>query len=237
GTQVELLREFGSEPTTMTTPALPFHALSSSSHHDRAAVALQGQTNSRGELELRGSPVGTYVLRILGPGHQPVLQPEMTLVADAPPHVVTVSAGATVIGKIGPPEMLEQLMPATAAGAFAAAGDDVAKRRAVYERFRPGLLFVRTDAGKQSTHPVNGFFGRLPLEEDGSFEVKGIPTGTWDLRIAYWLGNRGAENFVQTLADLGEGEVRRIEADLSHLLPGRVTGVVKWNGVPFESGS
>src|SRR5690606_32570731 len=118
------------------------------------------------------------------------------------------------------------------AATLARAGDRPAERQKLLAKFRPSVVLRR--------EPAEEYSAPEPLDEHGAFTVEGLPPGTWDLYLSFQVDNGGgrvrAREFLQTLADVEEGEVRKVTADLRHLEPARITGTVLRNGAPLESG-
>jgi hypothetical protein len=235
-TTVQLLLPIGGAPVTLTTHPVDFAIASRYTRPDRAVLTTEGRTDTDGELVLRGRAGRDFTLRLLGPGHPPMVGPPVRLAANAPPLVVVVPAGATITGSIRPPDILQQYRPRTTRGEDDASEED---RERIRYRGAPGLLLQRASDGKRSTFPLGGHDQRVRFEEDGSFEITAIPPGTWRLLFAFYFdpghGRSSPETeFLETLTDLRDGEVRRIDVDASSLLPARLTGVVMMNGAPLE---
>jgi hypothetical protein len=81
-------------------------------------------------------------------------------------------------------------------------------------------------------------FERFLVAPDGSFDVAGLPPGTWDVTLMYWERSASMGRSHQlplgthVLADGADVEVR---ADLTSLLPGTVRGLVLADGVPVAN--
>jgi len=221
GTKVELLRAFSDQPVSMDTFVFELGGSSWTTATDKAIRLMDGRTDAQGELVLRGPGDESLAVRVLGPGHQPVVERDVKLTPDAPPIVVEVPSGATITGKIGPPRMLEQFR----------------SNPTPNESQMPGLFLAREVGQKHERYPANNP-GRVPLNEDGTFEVAGIPPGTWDLHFAYtrfapgrgvWTGR---SEFIRTLTNLRDGETRELVAELDRLVLATVAGKVLLNGKP-----
>ncbi|HYC79292.1 MAG TPA: hypothetical protein VEI02_16865, partial [Planctomycetota bacterium] len=107
GTSVELVRRVTKEQVIdVGTPACSVDGFVMNGC-DRALLIGGGSTDGAGVFALRGPPRETLALRVLGPGH-PALVRDVTFDAEDDLDVI-VSGGATLTGKIGPPELLPQL--------------------------------------------------------------------------------------------------------------------------------
>src|SRR5262249_33160471 len=73
-----------------------------------------GETDEEGKREMRGVPGAELSLRGLGPGHAPVVR-EVRFDGSDPVIEVVVPKGATLVGRILPPELIAQLDPRDAA--------------------------------------------------------------------------------------------------------------------------
>jgi len=222
GTKVELLRRFSDHPVSTETHVVDLRGLSWSSGADVAIRLMGGQTDAQGEFVLRGPGNEALAVRVLGPGHQPVVVDDVELTADAPPIVVEVPSGATIVGKIGPARVLEQFRP----------------KSATSEHQLPGIFLQRTIGRKHERYPTNALVNCLVSSKDGTFEVTGIPPGTWNVHFTYSLffpdgrGSMGGSELLQTVSNLREGETRKLVADLAHLAFATVAGKVLLNGKP-----
>jgi hypothetical protein len=111
GTGIELVRPMTDEPVDVSTPVVEIQTLRDV-HVDKAGILLQrGDTDARGELQLRGPPREKLALRILGPGHQPLVLQEVFLDPALGPLRVDVPDGATLSGRARPIEALRQFHP------------------------------------------------------------------------------------------------------------------------------
>jgi hypothetical protein len=184
----------------------------------RAALLVQqGHTDAAGELVLRGPPATKLGLRVRGPDHAPLIENDVTLAAGAPPLVITIPVGATIRGTMSPVAALRQLQ-------------------------RSGLFLIGRRDGKVAVHrphaagepflPPSQVF---PIEADGTFELKEVPPGTWELHLSFPGEVGGGSESIATVPDLVPGETRRIDVDVAHLLPSGITGVVLFDGVPLAN--
>ena len=65
-------------------------------------ILCQGVTAANGGFELRGPAGRAFGLRILGPGHLPMVVRDVVLDSGAEPLMVTVPREVTVFGRIRP---------------------------------------------------------------------------------------------------------------------------------------
>jgi hypothetical protein len=228
GTYVDLVRPMTEEPVDTESRLVELQTLGSSIMQRRVALLLQrGWTDARGELELHGPPREELALRILGPGHQPIVLQEVFLDPALGPLRVEIFDGAALVGRVRPIEALRQFHPT----------QEIIDRfsRGEYHNLTlastlPGLRLVRPSGVR---HPTGC---RVLFEEDGSFAIEGIPPGTWDLWLEYapgftWAPQAGAWEALQKL-ELRDGERRTLDLDLGHLMRGRLEGRILYRGGP-----
>ncbi|MCA8950218.1 MAG: hypothetical protein KDE27_12000, partial [Planctomycetes bacterium] len=142
------------------------------------------------------------------------------------PLVLTVQSGATLRGTIGPPAALAELR--RLAGIEAGAEPTAMQW--------PNVCVVRDRSLSPRRFPE--FRSPCGLRPDGSFELGGIPPGTWHLTVncmkrdpngrgGHWLEEPAGEF---TLAD---GAITTVEVDFSRIVPGEFEGLVLHNGAPL----
>jgi hypothetical protein len=212
--RVELLEPMGDEPVRPRTRPVRKYATAGPRE---AYLWQQGKTDDAGQLELRGPGRAAMTVRVTGLGFVETERAGITLDARHGPIVIRVRSGATVSGQIKPQQFLAQLRKLDG-GAFG------------------GTPSVMLEKG--ALRLPRSFKESFPIGDDGTFEVKGIPPGTWNLMVRYAmpLGLGGVvvkTVFVRELRGLAEGERRRVDLMLAHLVRGEVTGTVLLNGKPF----
>ncbi len=171
------------------------------------------------------APKRQLTLRLLGPGHLPEVR-DIVLGAAKNPIVVTVSVGATLYGKIGPPEFLAQM--------HEMAGDNRHARKT-----KPGLKLTRGKPGVDLESFPAVRYAAFALAADGSFEITGIGTGSWSVGL-WWQKARSSTKSSSTHLPLGEirglreGERHRFDADLSDRMFAKLAGKIRINGKPHK---
>jgi protocatechuate 3,4-dioxygenase beta subunit len=195
-----------------------------------ALVLYEGETGADGRLTLRGPGGRTLGLFLLGPGHIPLRQSNITLdVADE--CVVHVSRGARLVGKICPPEAvaeLKRLSGSSAGGGFR-------------DQYRPKVGLTDGQGNNfPRDHVTAGNLTGLRIADDGSFDIAGLPPGFWKLHIDGWIAReRGASShiFAAGEVNLVDGQTTNQDIDLECVLPGTVEGYVLLNGQPLANGT
>lgn len=227
GTRVELGDMRGQTPQADTGA----HPITSMLWMQRnTALLLHGAvTDARGEALLLGPAGVSLTLFVRGPGHVPCVQSEVQLGGDGP-LVVTVGAGARLVGKVGPPAAIAELrrladLPET--------GPVDADRI----HSLPGVRLVQVAAASWRHFPRND---SCAIAEDGTFAIEGAPPGRWDV-TATWFERHGdgglRKSYLGKMAtiaivDLRDGATSEVTLDLSPLLPGEIDALVLHNGKP-----
>ena len=198
----------------------------------------EGATGARGTLAIQGPPDETLALRVLGPGHPPFVVQGVSLEPAADVLEVVVPTGGTLVGKIGPDDVLRRLAPGKNAVARSREKSDPAERAAYLDKHRPGIRLVR-----HGQNPVaigqSGHENKILLDSEGRFRVEGIEPGSWDVYFAFSLDNNVDvwssfhNQLLDTVQDLRAGETRHLEFDLGHLRTGTLTGCVFHRGQPL----
>ncbi len=178
-----------------------------------AIVRAEGKTDATGRVVLSGPPGRTLGVAALGPGHVPKFAGDV-LVDVADELVLTVDVGARLRGKIVPPEAvaeLERLLGNAAA--------------------RPWISLYRDDPKSKVVGQDNPLFA---VASDGTFELSGLPPGSWQLFLFFWDGYENGSLASPWMRDvtLQEGRLTEVSLDLAYLLPGTMSGTVTKNGVP-----
>jgi hypothetical protein len=220
GTKVELLAPLLDQPVDAETWAMRLPRGSIANTQNAALHVQDGVTAANGEAELVGPADAPLALRLLGPGHVPVVVQPVRL-SDPQPLVVTVARGATFAGRVLPPRLVAQLR------------EEGGPRPSA----RPGLQLFREVAGRRETYPATS--DRFALDDGGGFRIEGIAPGTWHVSLCsnvpstLGLGGWTATKLtVATLAELRDGELREQDLDLGALERGTLRGMVQLNGRP-----
>ena len=187
---------------------------------ERALVCQQLVTDAAGEGMLRG-PVGTGLdLVLLGPGHVPVVLPRVDLQAEEP-LVVTVRAGATLLGKVTPANAYAELLEL--------AGLQPGKVTAWVARHLPSFRLVTATGECVPALDLPA----AALQPDGTFRLEHLPPCDGELRLWFTVERaRARQTFTRTLAhcNLREDHENKVAIDLAALLPGDLDVTVLHNG-------
>lgn len=185
-----------------------------SQNPNTAIVRDEGKTDATGRLVLSGPPGRTLGVAALGPGHVPAFVGDVLLdVADE--LVLTVDVGARLRGKIVPPEAVAEL-----------------ERLRGNAAARPWISLYRDDPKSKVVGQDNPLFA---VASDGTFELSGLPPGSWQLLLCFWdsyeSGSSSASSWMRDVT-LQEGRLTEVSLDLAYLLPGTMSGTVMKNGAP-----
>lgn len=256
GTQVELLRPWPKTPeVTLRTNAVLATAMSVPPDEPEIAAKMFGGramklgsafTDVDGRAAIRVPPGEDFALRLLGPGHRPMVVQPWRVPADGPDEiVVAVSTGGSIRGRVGPPEVLAAL-------------------RAAAPPAGPGLPAIPSlgDAGLQFRHVGTGEAipvldltrrGVVPIAADGSYHVDGLAPGDWEMTfVATYLvqeglasapprglepDRRGLAKFELPLVPgVGDLEPRLVDVDLTPFALGRLDASVVRDGAVLDAG-
>lgn len=231
-TRVQLCELLGDE-LTADTLVYP-HDLWFRGIAQRKAFLLQDLvTDNSGRCLLSGPPQVRLGLRVLGPGHVPLVDSHVAL--DSPGElVVTVTAGGVLRGRVVPAEAVVEL----------ARLERVAAEAGFAGR---GARIELVDGAR--LHPARSVTQDEPMEiasrvrADGSFELAGVPPGEWRLDVGTFhvVPFSGRARSGQTKKETGprvvvrEGEATDVEVDLTAIVPGSLRGRVVWNGAPLAN--
>ena len=202
---------------------------SNTSGSAKLLVREHGTTDADGAVVLHGPRGRALAMRVLGPGHAVVDREDVRLDIDGD-LVVTVASGARVRGRIQPPEAIAELRRLAAATPAGFAELD----------HRPRLGLRAGDRALPATTMARGTpdLERFVLQEDGRFDLAGLPEGTWEVHVLYWVRSESmtvSQRFPLGTHSLAEGSVLDLAADLTALLPGTIRARVHENGRPLAN--
>ncbi|MEQ1632724.1 MAG: hypothetical protein ABL997_10155 [Planctomycetota bacterium] len=227
GTRIRLCDTFG-QTLTDARPEMNLEQWLASAGQRNALSVFEGTTDAEGRLVLQGPRGRELSLSVLGPGHVPLQQAPVRLDV-AEELVVHIDRGATLTGKVVPPEALEHLKRMAGGGPgtpFPA-------------RYAP-TLSLTNDRGEVFPKDRSSTEGKqdFRIAADGTFRVEGLPPGTWRVQVNYWIvreNGAGGGAHPTEVVTLVESAATTLELDLTAFVPGEVEGSVHWNGQPFAN--
>ncbi|MBL8897303.1 MAG: RNA polymerase sigma factor [Planctomycetes bacterium] len=177
------------EQTTLTT----FRSRSVS--FPRPAMILdEGLTDESGTVTLRATANVPLALRVSGASHLTHCRSDL-LFTEPTTLVVAVGSGGRIVGRLGPPTLLPLF-----------------RRAGGRAEFAPSVQLMRTVGDKHEIFPSKSF-ERPPSEahriaDNGDFEIRGVPPGSWTLQLLYYQAHRlsvsgGPSSLRSHAADLG----------------------------------
>jgi hypothetical protein len=164
----------------------------------------------------------------------PLLQQDVQVPGE--PLRVVVGQGATLTGKVVPASVLAQWAPSDEDRAMA---QRMGKRGVALLRQRAPGLQLTDPSDPQRMFPA-AQRDRIPLADDGSFRIDGVPPGNWNVLLCYTvrLGDGASTGGAEVLArvtGLAEGETRDLTLNASILVPGELRGLVVVDGLPLAA--
>ncbi len=228
GARVELLRHLRGGTVQLATLAMDER--NARAHVERAAMLCgEATSDASGRVTLRGHGELDYALRLPGPGNVPMVVQPFRLDEQGEARVV-VGSGALIRGRIEPRDVVEMLV-AESVPADRRGDEDLVRRN------RPGVCLVGHGARAGETFPLAASAGTMiPIADDGSFLIAGIPSGTWQL---VFEGQRYAGSLASTTRRSLGGELmlagsdeRELVVDISSWVRRRVTLDVHMDGAP-----
>ncbi|HEX6811967.1 MAG TPA: sigma-70 family RNA polymerase sigma factor [Planctomycetota bacterium] len=229
GTNVQLCEPWSSAEPRQFEVRMPGEWFTSNTSGTVKVLVLDhGTTGADGALVLHGPRGRALTLRVLGPGHV-VAEQEIRLDATGDLEVL-VASGARVRGRIEPPEAMAELKRL--------AGVPRAGFPAADNRPRIGFCAGRTTLPGPTAKSGMPDLERFVIRDDGSFDVAGLPPGSWDVQVMYQVRSEWmtvSQRFPLGTRTLTEGAVCELVADLTPLLPGTIRARVLENGQPVAN--
>lgn len=219
GTAIELLRSHDGSPITPSTRALNHENLSQLAYRTQNRVTKldSAKTDDQGIAELRWSPsAASLAVRVLGPGHIPLVQEGIVLSERSPRLQITVRTGARLVGRLHPLSVLKQLGSSQGSTPWRGLG--------------PRIMLRYKDEAKVGNQGMKS----SAVGPDGDFEFEGLISGPWEIQLqATRFFNGRSSNMGKTLGrvNLSNGATRRVSYDISDLRPASLRGRVYLNGV------
>ncbi|MBK9387002.1 MAG: RNA polymerase sigma factor [Planctomycetes bacterium] len=229
GSQVYLVEPIQGAAFDERTTLQAFHSESFDSF-PRAIIHDEGTTDESGAVALRATAHVPLALRVTGSSHLSYHRSDL-LLSESTTLVVAVGGGARVVGRLGPPTILPP---------FRRAGGDATRG--------PSVQLVRTERDKREIVPPKNSDHRSRathvLAEDGSFEIRGVPPGSWTLQLLYHQAHltsvSGGPISVRThfvdlgpVTDLRDGETRELVFERPDLHLACLRGQLFLDGTSF----
>ncbi|MEE2886936.1 MAG: hypothetical protein VX951_05845 [Planctomycetota bacterium] len=220
GTVLELLQPGDGSTVTASTNVFDHEKSAQLAFRirDRVLRLDRTQTDEQGIGVLGWQPSqNRLAVRVLGPGHVPVIRDGVFLAKDKQRLEITVQAGAKLLGQLQPLDVIKQL------------GSGAGNSR--WPGFGPRITleFVGKSPTSSPAAKVSA------VRPDGSFEFDGLMPGIWEIQFsAVRFINGRSSNAGQKLLgriDLSNGGTRRATYDISDLRPASVRGRVILNSV------
>ena len=184
----------------------------------RALRLAEVTTDAAGKALLVGPPGAQLGVAALGPGHVPQYHADVRLDL-ANELVLTVTTGARLRGRVGPPEAVAEL------------------RRLGGERARAiSLRLTQGDGWQQVTMPSSDEDERFHLAADGTFDIDGLLPGSWQVAVYYWVTFDSITTSKQLptgVVTLTDGATTEFDPDAGGVLPGTLRATVQKNGAPL----
>ena len=207
---VELLDCFGRTPPLQTV-ALPMREWNTVDGPPRAVLLQRDLTDERGELLLRGPMGRNLTLRLRGAHLALQFVHPVRLDGDGP-LVIAPHAGARWRGRLLP-------------GAIAAALFTASQPR---PGDRPGNRRCGIELSREPDEQLHTFLQPLfPYAADGSFQIDGIPAGTWTVTV-FALG----KGYPATVITVADGQQLHQDLDVAAMRPCAVQLQVFLDGTP-----
>ncbi len=240
GARVELLRPWpGHGDVTVRTRAVPSDQMRAKANNEspliiafsggRALLLQTGQTDAQGQLQLRVPPGEPLALRLLGPGHTPIVKHPWSVEPGEQPveRTETVTSGGAILVRLLPAEALQRLQLERPANT-----DHVHPQ--MWARYATGVRLRNTHTN-QLRPPGGAMLGPpLPLDEHGRVRIDGLTAGDWEVRVCYSLrhfdepashplsGLGMIQVVLPEVQSLAEQELRILDVDLTGWMPGKL---------------
>ena len=219
----------------------------------RGLLLSGGETDAAGRIHLRVPPDEALALRLLGPGHQPVVrQPWRVPASTEPADVVeTVTSGGVIRGRVLPIEALRKWSPELPNA------EPGIRSQLSQASLAAGLRLRHKGSGETIPTARMPFTPRTPLAADGTFAVDGLKAGDWTVLFGYPLrvqeleidprlvgkantSSIGLENMefeLSTIVGLTDHELRVLDIDISTFTPGQLDANVTRDGKTVSDGA
>lgn len=262
GTKVELVRPWINSPEvtvqTNVQPAERFRAQLGETEMvmkflgGRGLLLSGGETDAAGRIHLRVPPDEALALRLLGPGHRPVVRQPWRVPASTQPIDVSeaVTSGGTIRGRVLPIEALREWSPELPKA-------EPGTNSPSYQANLAGLRLQHKTTGETIPTARMPFSPRTPLAADGTFALDGLNAGDWKVLFGYPLrvqeleidprfvgkvntAGIGLENMefeLPTIVGLTDHELRVLDIDVSNFVPGQLDANVTRNGQTVGDGA
>jgi hypothetical protein len=225
GTNVQLILYEGKGEFPYAGHAWPVETVFDRAPRTQGLVYSEARTDANGNVTLTGRPAQKpYVLRLMGPGHVPVVHAGVKLDKEPVTVRVTVDRGGTLIGRFLPLSAWQSYWPKKAE--LASAGNPQARAR-----LQPGVILVELD--KRTFWPL-GHSPALTFDRDGgTLKAVGVPPGRYKVRVTCRRkGLMVARNLDPEFTIAGE-EVKNVDVEMEPIVAAKLSGTVYLNGAPL----
>lgn len=213
GASFEVLAPQRRRRPDLDTGAVPFTDWRNVGGPNLSVLLQQGSTDVRGEAILRGPPDQLVCVRLPGGPALPGIVDDVSLAKRAP-LLVTVARGATLAGRLGPPELLARLRQATGWDYPPSWPDGTSNLH----------LSLQCGAASPSRE--------VAVDADGRFCTEGLPPGPCTVMLVAFCNGIGQGGVQRQLASLDLADGAAVERDflLPQLVPAHLAGRVVLDG-------
>ena len=204
------------------------YALSEWGHTNakKALVLDTGTTDASGEVTLHAPADRPLALYLPGPLHAPLAIASVVFPATGA-YVVTVDRGAVLHATVGPASVMAEIEQL--------AGESLA----AFDAFHLPSLYLTAGAGGDAQR-FPDLRERCTMAADGTFTLRGIPPGRWDVNVSCFCrekGSGGGNSLVVSVGavELAAGQQLELPIDLGVLRSSQVSALVLHNGEPLAN--
>jgi RNA polymerase sigma-70 factor (ECF subfamily) len=243
GTRVELLRPWivpcEISVKTNAQPSASFRAQANDNATilgilgGRALLLDGAPTGLDGRCKLRVPPGESLVLRLLGPGHRPVVHSPWNLTAaDGETVIETVSTGSAIVVRVVPPQALDSLRAIKVDPNMVGTNWEA--------MYGLGVRLRNLKTGELRPPAIGFTWVPIPFAADATCRVDGLNPGDWEVQFCYpWRPGKQGRNQsglglvalpAATALALADCEVRVVDVDITGWACGRLDATVTMDG-------